>query len=636
MSRIVFIAPNKHLFLQGKKIISDLRLEQKVDIYLARPRKAVAIAKSLHSEDVEVIISRGGTASIIEEEVHIPVVEILITGQDVAQTFQQAKRITGLPNPKVAFVAFRDMSQNIEVLSDIFGIDLQVYSVEEIEEIPAVIEQISTTNVDIVVGGVKTVNLALKKGLKALLIDSGDYSIKSAFLEAQRVALGRKIEKEHAQKFKALIDYSVEGIISVDHEKIINIFNPAAERLLNCSAQEICGKRIDTVFPFIDIDTCLKEKHEVVGQIIQVSNSWFSYNIAPITVDQIVVGAIITFQDITLIQEIEAKVRRDVIGKKFYAKYQFDDIVGNSPQIIETKIISKEIAKVDATVLILGESGTGKELFAQSIHNNSQRNHGPFVAVNCAALPPNLLESELFGYVEGAFTGATKKGKPGLFEMAHKGTILLDEISEMDKYGQTRLLRILQEKQVMRLGDDKYIPIDVRIIAATNKNLLASVQEGSFRRDLFYRLNVLPLDIPPLHERTGDVSCLVHHFLSLHNHKYRKKIEFTSESIDYLAGYMWPGNVRELMYLIERLVIILNEKTITKDILLKYWKNREYASDQFPANSTTTPLPEVKQIIDVLQQCNANIKHASEILGMDRSTLYKKLKHYKIEVKKAY
>ncbi|MBP2659937.1 MAG: proprionate catabolism activator, Fis family [Firmicutes bacterium] len=636
MSRIVFIAPNKQLYLQVKKIVSGLNVEQEVDIFLAGPKKALEIANTLHSENVEVIISRGGTASIIESVVNIPVVEILVTGQDLAQTFQQAKKITGLPNPKVAFVVFRNMSNDIEVLSDILGIQLQVYSVGELEEIPEIIEKIAVTNADIVVGGANTVNFAVKKGLKSLLINSGDYSIKAAFFEAQKVALGRKIEKEHAQKFKTLIDYSTEGIISVNQDKVINIFNPAAERFLNCSAQEINGKRIDIVFPFIDIDTALKDRHEVIGQIIQFSNSWFSYNIAPITVNQTVVGAIITFQDITRIQEIEAKVRRNVIGKKFFAKYQFDDIVGNSPQIIETKLIAKEIGKVDATVLILGESGTGKELFAQSIHNNSQRKSGPFVAVNCAALPPNLLESELFGYVEGAFTGATKKGKPGLFEMAHKGTILLDEISEMDKYGQTRLLRVLQEKQVMRLGDDKYIPIDVRIIAATNKNLLALVQEDNFRRDLFYRLNVLSLDIPPLRERTGDVSCLMHHFLRINNHKYQKQIEFTPESTDYLSAYMWLGNVRELMYLIERLVVIINEKMITKEILLKFWKNRESSSEHSLASNNTTYLHEVNQIYDALNQCNANIKEAAEILDMDRSTLYKKLKHYKIQVTKNY
>jgi len=637
LSKIAFIAPDKQLFLQGKKIIHELGLDHKFDFYLARLNKGIRIAKKLQNEDIDVIVCRGGTARlIIESRVRIPVVEIPITGQDLAQVFHESKRLTGLPHPKVAILAYSNMVNDIEVLSNILAIELTIYPLKTIEDIPSKIAEVAVTDADIVVGGIKTILLAAKQGLKTHLIRSGDFSIRTAFLEAQKIALGRKIEKERAQEFKALVDYSLEGIISINQEKVIKVFNPTAERLLNHSAKDMLGQKIDLVLTFVNVEKCLLEGQQTIGQVIQFGRIWITFNIAPIIVDQLILGAIITFQDVTRIQEMEVRIRNEVIARKFVAKYHFADILGISNQIVETKRIAQEIASIDATVLISGESGTGKELFAQSIHNESQRRHGPFVAVNCAALPQNLLESELFGYVEGAFTGATKKGKPGLFEMAHKGTIFLDEISEMDKYGQSRLLRVLQEKQVMRLGDDKYIPVDMRIIAATNKNLMGLIKEGQFRQDLFYRLKVLTMNLPPLRNRNNDIKHLAHHFLEYYKRQHQKQLEITPTGYNYLTEYSWPGNVRELKYFIERLAVIANERVITEDVIKKYWEDREYEPEITNITNDISPLSEEKKIILALAECNSNISHAAKLLDMDRSTLYRKLKNYKIEVKKTY
>lgn len=638
MSKIAFIAPDKHLFLQGKKIIHELNIVSQVDFYLARLNRGIRLAKKLQNEDVDVIICRGGTAQlIINAQIKIPVVEIAITGQDLAQVFYEAKIKTGLPHPKVAIHAFKNMIYDIEVLSHILGIDLTIYPLENTADIPAKIAAMAKTDIDIVVGGIKSITLAKQAGLKVLPIRSGNFSVRAAVLGAQKIALARKIEREQAQKFKSLVNYSIEGIISINCDKIITVFNPTAERLLSRSAPEMLGQKIDSVLELRNIDSCLADGQETVGQTIQFDTIWVSYNIAPIIVDQGIIGAVITFQDITLIQEIEAKIRTDVLARRMTAKYFFTDILGTSPQISEAKRIAKEMSAANATVLISGESGTGKELFAQSIHNHSRRSHGPFVAINCGALPANLLESELFGYVDGAFTGATKKGKQGLFEMAHRGTIFLDEIAEMDKYGQSRLLRVLQERQVMRLGDDKVIPIDVRIIAATNKNLATLVKEGQFRQDLYYRLKVLTIKIPPLRERISDIQTLSTHFLTLYNKQNAKNCELTTDAQHYLTSYDWPGNVRELMYFIERLVVICKEQTLTKDVIEKYWDDREFPAElddqQTPGLASQS---EEIRIVSALTQSNANISKAAVLLGIDRSTLYRKLKAYKIEVKKAY
>ncbi|MBU2702777.1 transcriptional regulator with PAS [Sporomusaceae bacterium BoRhaA] len=637
MSKIAFISPDKDLFLKGKKIVHELGLENKVDFYLARLKRAIRLARSLQNTDVDVIVSRGGTAQlIIESHVNIPVVEITITGQDLAQVFYEAKKITKLPHPKVTMQAFSNMIYDIEILSNILGIELTIHSLEKTEDIPMKLATITPSDTDVVVGGIKTATLAKAKGFKTLLIHSGDFSIRSAFIEARKIALARKIEKQQTQEIKALIDYSLEGIISVNRQKIIRILNPAAERLLNCSAPKNLGQKINSILPGVNIDNCLLDGQELIGQVIQHGRHWLTLNIAPIIVDETIIGAIITFQDITRIQEMEIKIRNEVLARKFMAKYHFSDILGISDQIIETKRAAQEIAAVDANVLISGESGTGKELFAQSIHNASLRKSGPFVAVNCAALPANLLESELFGYVDGAFTGARKKGKPGLFEMAHRGTIFLDEISEMDKYGQNRLLRVLQEKQVMRLGDDKYIPIDVRIIAATNKNLIKLVKQEQFRQDLFYRLKVLTIKISPLRNRTGDIDFLAHHFLSHYTQKHHKEREISLMAYKYLSQYSWPGNVRELMFFIERLVVIAQEKVISAETIEKYWDDKEDLSEQPPVAVASPDLSEEQRIRAALIECHSNITHAAQQLDMDRSTLYRKLKFYKIEVKKIY
>jgi Transcriptional regulator containing PAS, AAA-type ATPase, and DNA-binding domains len=643
MSKIAFIAPDKHLFLQGEKIVDALGLANRVDFYLARLARAVRLAHKLETEDVDVIVCRGGTAQLIAQSpVNIPVVEIAITGQDLAQVFHTAKKITGLSRPKVAILAFKNMCYDIEVLSKILDIDLTVYPLAAIDDLPAKVREAAHAGTDVAAGGIKTILLAKQAGLKTLPIRSGDFSIRAAFLEAQNVSLGRKIEKERTQEIKALIDYSIEGIISVDRRKVIKVFNPAAERLLNRSAAEAVGQSLDTVLAAIDIAPCLTGGREMIGLTGRFGPVWLSFNIAPITVDAAIIGAILTFQDITRIQEMESKIRNEVLSRKMAAKYHFSDILGDSAILREAKRSAQEIALADATVLIAGESGTGKELFAQSIHNSSSRKRGPFVAVNCAALPSGLLESELFGYVEGAFTGATKKGKPGLFEMAHRGTIFLDEISEMDKHAQSRLLRVLQEKEVMRLGDDKVIPVNVRVIAATNQNLPQLMQRGDFRQDLYYRLKVLTVHLPPLSRRHGDMRILAEYFLARCNRRYGKNLTMTAAACACLDDWQWPGNVRELMYFIEQLVVICPETTITPEVLKKYRDDRafaegpaDYGAPAGKAAAAALP-PEAAGITAAIAQTGGNLSQAARLLGVDRSTLYRKLKRYAIEVKKTY
>jgi transcriptional regulator with PAS, ATPase and Fis domain len=581
---------------------------------------------------------------LLQERLAIPIVEIVVSGQDLAQAFYSAKQVTGLERPKIAFHAFKNMVYNIEVLPRILGIDLKIYRLEDTADIPKKIDDVIKDGADIVIGGVRTITLAQAAGFKTLPMHSSDFSIRTALIEALRIVKAREFEKERTQRFKALIDGAAEGIIGVDAAKCINTFNRQAEQLLRCPSVQVLGRPLTDVISGLDLAACFQTGKDSIGQTLKVDSSWFSFNISPIVVNNSVVGAIIAFQDITRIQEIEARIRHEVVAKKMTAKYRFSDILGQSPQIMEARRIAEEFSHVDAAVLILGESGTGKELFAQSIHANSSRKNGPFVAVNCAALPANLLESELFGYVEGAFTGARKKGKPGLFEMAHCGTLFLDEIAEMDPYSQSRLLRVLQEKQVMRLGDDKYIPVDVRFITATNKPLRTMVQKGEFRADLYYRIKVLTVHIPALCQRTGDIIVLAREFLRKYNNEYHEQVQLDAEAYRYLTQYNWPGNVRELQHFMERLVVICKEKMIKGQAILAYWDEEDFAdghmtevledrSSQAKVVLQSQEEIELRRCLDI---CDYNLTKTAKMLGLSRGTIYRRLHKYDIEVSKTW
>jgi transcriptional regulator with PAS, ATPase and Fis domain len=324
------------------------------------------------------------------------------------------------------------------------------------------------------------------------------------------------------------------------------------------------------------------------------------------------------------------------------AKYTFDDILGESAKITAAIDKARRFGSVDATVLIYGETGVGKEFFAHAIHNISARRKGPFIAVNCAAVPENLLESELFGYAEGAFTGAKKGGKQGFFEMADGGTIFLDEISEMSGKLQTRLLRVLQEYEIMPLGGDRLLTVDVRVIAATNSDLRELVDEKLFRADLFYRINVLALVIPTLRERREDIPALVDHFLKISNNKFQKNIKgIEPQGREFFYAHDWPGNTRELQNIMERLVILTDNDYISADLvaeslLISPSKTHPLSSCQPQPKTQNTEWEktgaglEKRAIINALTAAGGNRKKAAQILGISRTTLWRHMKKYNI------
>ena len=355
-----------------------------------------------------------------------------------------------------------------------------------------------------------------------------------------------------------------EGITIIDTDGIIVFGNTAYREFLNKEAGgdigPIEGYRLRDLRPGARLPDVLEKGEPILHLTRQEVKDFYFVNLYPIYRDGVLLGglSVVTFLDdaYRARDELEAAEARSKqvlrrINKANGARYTFDDIVAESPAGAQIKALAEKIAATDATVLLESESGTGKELYAQAIHNASPRREGVFVAINCANFNPNMLESELFGYVEGAFTGAKKGGKLGLFEAAAGGTLFLDEISEMDLGLQAKLLRVLQERRIRPVGGVKEIDVDVRVIAACNAGLPDYVDQGKFRKDLYYRLNTFPIHIPPLRERTGDIPALAAAILDQLSHKLRRPFTLTDEAVRLLQAHSWPGNVRELRNVLE-------------------------------------------------------------------------------------
>jgi transcriptional regulator with PAS, ATPase and Fis domain len=343
----------------------------------------------------------------------------------------------------------------------------------------------------------------------------------------------------------------------------------------------------------------------------------------------IITGVVVMFKDMMNVYNLVNKYTGMI------ATYTFDDIVGKSEKFIKVMRQAKKISNSPSTVLIQGESGTGKELIAHSIHNNSNRKNNSFVAINCGAIPKSLIESELFGYEEGAFTGAKRGGYAGKFELASGGTLFLDEIGEMPLDMQVNLLRVLQEGFFTRIGGNRYINIDVRIIAATNKDLKAEVKKGTFREDLYYRLSVIPICVPPLRERPEDIEILIEHFLNTKSIKLNKPIPNIERDLyEELINYSWPGNVREIENCIENIVNM--DGNVSLNFETKFFDKQQQNLNRNNLELELCSLAQLekKAIINCIQKCNGNITKVSKILGINRSTLYSKIKKYNIILKR--
>jgi PAS domain S-box-containing protein len=620
-------------------------LQKDVLIRIGDLEEGARQAVELEENGLDVVISRGGTAIAIKERVTaLPVVEIQVSGFDIIRTLHQAKQQAR----KIAIVGFEPFTYEPDDLGEILDVDLKIVPLKETwhnqpDNIKEHLTAVREEGYHCIVGDNISVNIARQLGLCVFLIKSGKEALRQALLEAEQVAAVRRQEIEKAKHLRSIIEFAYEGILSIDQYGHINTFNPRAEDIFNRKAYKVIGQNINDVLPDMKLSHTLKTGHQERGKVLTVGNTQVVANVIPIKINDEVVQVVVTFQQVSQIQRIEQKIREEFYLQGHTADATFDDIIGSSRCIDQVKEEARDYAQIDLPILIYGETGTGKELFAQAIHNASPRYRKPFVAFNCAALPESLLESELFGYVGGAFTGARKKGRAGLFEQAHGGTIFLDEIGEIPQSIQARLLRVLQERKIRRLGDDKITPIDVRIIVATNKQLALLVDQGIFREDLYYRINVLNLTIPPLQERCEDIPLLVDFFLKKYSQRINRVVEGVSHGgMNLLVSYDWPGNVRQLENVVERLMVRTKERYIMTGLVREVMRSlRGYAADRQlphqedkPSFEPTVRIPlhasltEIEKMVirQVLHEERGNKGAAAKRLNIGRTTLWRKLK----------
>ena len=422
-----------------------------------------------------------------------------------------------------------------------------------------------------------------------------------------------------------------KSVVSIDVDGRIDRYNLKFKKMFNIK-DDITGKIIFDIFKFIKIPDKYRKGHSFSASFNYKGGGKSIkgiYNMSRIELNGEIKGYVIDFTDKKEAIKNYNKMNKD-------RSIMIDNIIGESEAIKKVKKETIMAAQSVSTVLITGESGTGKELFARAIHNHSKRAEYPFIAVNCAAIPDNLLESELFGYEEGAFTGARKGGKLGMFEIAHKGSLFLDEIGDMSLHLQSKLLRVLQEKEVNKIGAKSNIEIDVRIIAATNKDLESMVKEGTFREDLYYRLNVIPIKLPSLSQRKGDIPLLIDYMIREYSVKLEKNVEGIDEvALDRMQKYGWPGNVRELQNSIEYSVNMAQGREITVDVLPKSILEYEekFEEDETSAIETLENL-EKREIQKALKRYGVYKKDkelAAKALGISRATLYRKIEKYGIK-----
>ncbi|WP_202594906.1 sigma 54-interacting transcriptional regulator [Clostridioides difficile] len=611
----------------------------------------------LVEKGAQAIIGRGGGYSLVIDTVNVPVIPMNMKSTDLLRAIEIAKKYS---KKVVLILGDNEVSFDYVGWRNVISTEITEEWFESKYEIRIkVVKYIDQKDEVVIVGGGLACSFARQYGIDSVFATASDESIREAVEYCKKLLDTLGEEKFNNEVLRNILDGIKDGVIAIDSNGSIILYNESAKNMLKVERKCALNKYILDVFPKMEwMLDCLHEKEDVEDRKIRnINNLIVNTRTTLIKVDNSTYGVLGIIQDITKLQNLERKIRFDLNQKGLYARYTFDDFLFKDKLTKEFIEEAKKIGKSDYTTLLYGESGSGKEIIAHSIHNISKRKDRPFVAINCATIAENLLESELFGYEEGAFTGARKGGKRGLFELAHGGTLFLDEINSLSFNIQTKLLRVIEERQIMRIGSDYIIPLDIRIIAATNESLTEKIVMGTFRADLFYRLSSLEINIPPLRDRREDIIPLFNNFVNevlkddgLNGiNSIDENFVLTKDEMDKLYNYSWPGNVRELKTIAQKYVVTGKIK-LRQDRDFKTKKllpNSEV--DKF--NSETTASVEVQdesiniskindgkisidikevnkyveeKIISMLFAQGLSKNEVAQVLGISRTSLWKK------------
>lgn len=525
---ILFISPYRHLAQTARHVIASMGL--KIPVEISYDYQALKVLKNY--PDVKIVISRGGTLKFLGGRTDLALVNI---GSSIFDLMEALEVLTKNGCKKIAVVT----QDNIQGLKsgtiNLSGIEIKLEPCPCADDIVAAVENCIEEGYDGIAGCIVAVETAKLHGIKSSFIFSDFFTIKRAILEALEIEKSLNRQKVYFDRLSLLVDNIEEGAIIFNSEHAPVFYNDNAIKIFG---NHKLSSWFDLLSQYILSLTPYPRVFEIDGRKVLLRIRRLKEGVKS--------NYVVLLTESAALEEQNNRMNAAVYAKGLYAKKSFKDILHKSSIMQDCVELAKKYAKSQSTVMIFGETGVGKEGFAQSIHNSSLRSSKPFVSVNCSSLPQGLVASELFGYVAGAFTGARQNGKKGLFELAQGGTIFLDEITELPLEVQSQILRVIQEREVMRIGDDKVIPLDIRIICAANKKILNLCEQGKFRYDLYYRINVLNIEIPPLRERREDIVYLFLKFLKEFLSDDADEIYLDKESQKLLEIYSWPGNVREL------------------------------------------------------------------------------------------
>lgn len=635
--RFAFVSNSKEIGAMVKTFCNSTIEE--MELHQSTMEEAVPVARELLEAHVEVVLGGGATGKLLRNSLDQPVVTIARTPLDVLRTLIQAKGFSH----DIALTSFDLPMEGVNLFENLLNIRVRQLVFRTTEELVEGIEQLAADGVGCVVGSGICREICQTLSLKAFIIYPSKNVVIRALEEARAIAAAQRRERKDAQQLSAILHTITEGVIGINASGAVTICNATAAEMLNVEANKIIGAPFPEIARGMGMIKVLDTATPEIDQIRRIAGQDMVINTFPVTIEGNIQAVVSSFKLASRIQSIDRKLKEQLYAKGFVARYTFEDLKGSSSGLQRLKLRAAQYANTNASVLIYGETGTGKEILSQAIHNHSQRRRKPFIAVNCSALPESLLESELFGYEEGAFTGAKRGGKPGLFELANEGTIFLDEISDIPTSVQVRLLRVIEAREVMRVGGDRIIPVNVRVISATLRDLATAVREGKFRLDLFFRLAVLQLNLPPIRDRGHDVPLLLSVLLQRHGlQKAEAKYLLTKEVLYELSLYHWPGNVRELDSLVRRFIALCDniheaDESLLIDLLRETRStglNVPCLKPQFDAGDFSIgPLKTVvaefeREVITRALANNDNDRHkAAHQLGISVNTLWRKTKN---------
>ncbi|MDF2614237.1 MAG: domain S-box [Clostridia bacterium] len=634
MKNVAFIVPKNEMLIQAEEVIK----EEGLDVHTLKVVKTTEVvneARKVIADGVDLIVARGLQASLIKRYTNVPVVEICLTSQEIGRLIVKAKQILQKPKPRIGIVGFPNMFCDMTYFNEIFDIELHQYLIEESDETQKAINKAVEDKIELLIGGDITVVTANIVGIPALFLESTKDSIRQAAQIAKNMNYAREVEKKHNAHMEALLGYSFSGILKLNQSGVVTVANRVIEEILGKKSEDIIGKNIQHVLEEVDFDSIesvLKSEKESYSSFLRINNVALIIMAVPIKVDNEVEGAIISCHKVQKLEQMESQALREMYLHGYVAQSNFTQVLRKSKEMKEIIELAKLFAQTKNPVLIYGEVGTEKELFAQSIHNNSVRKNAPFISINCNGMSEEMQTIVLFG---NNYTDNGTEKQKGALEIGNYGTVLIHEIEQLTMHCQYRLFKAIKYKTLIQNDIEKTLTLDVKVIATSRRNLSVLVKKGLFREDLYYALNALSFEIPPLRKTQDDIEVLLNEYIKAYSSQYERYVVLTAGARKMICEYQWEGNLIQLESFCERMVLTASRRTVDENFV-RYLLGQLYPvirqiKDQ--EKVVVYKAPEAALIAELLEKHNGNRELVAQELNISKTTLWRHMKKYGVSNK---